>query len=200
MSTKSYWKKVYALERRNSSAYLTNEYFFNIFCFNKIRIGGKSREISKEEELNDLLDITTHTANSTEYLNIKKSIFSPRRQIKSNFYMLFFSVFTINIWILGNYIYGYLIMANVIKPIYNFVAMPDIVQVILSVIGGFGTSLFFKIVIFDLFELNFRLDDLNVGDFSMNDTKKLDTSILLNESKSQPVFEEELMNLKGNFT
>lgn len=194
MSTKSYWKKAYGMERRHSSAYLTNEYFFNIFYFNKIRIGGRSKEKSKEEELNDLLDITPHTATPIEYLNIKKSIFSPRRQIKSNFYMLFFSIFTINVWILGNYIYGYLINSKLLKPMDTGKAMPDLVQVILSVIGGFGTSIFFKIVIFDLFELNFSMNDLNIGDFSWNNSKKLDTSILLNDSKNQPVFEEELIN------
>lgn len=41
-----------------------------------------------------------------------------------------------------------------------------------SVLGGFGTAVLIKVVIFDLFELNFNLNDLNIGFFVSNETRR----------------------------
>ena len=58
-------------------------------------------------------------------------------------------------------------------------------------------AVFFKTVLFDLFEMNFQLNDLNIGDFGLSEKKMIDNRIygaallLIDDGKSQPLFEDD---------
>lgn len=181
MSTKIYWKKIFRLKFSQVNPHLENKNFYNIFSFNHMHIRKHSAEQTDSDELKDLMD-TTGLNSGNEFIHVKKSIFGVNHTIRSNFYMITLSLLAINFWLLSNYVNWYFLEANIGVSDWMVLVLkrlPNLIEIGSAVLGGFGTTLFFKTVVFDLFEINCGLNDLNIGDFSSSIKKKVETNLLL---------------------
>jgi len=194
MSTKFYWIRVFRLRQSQTNARLENRYFFNLFRCNQTRIINRSDETMASDELKDLMDITP-LGTPVEFIHVKKTIFTLNHIVKSNFYLISLSLFVVNFWMLGSYINWYLVEVKVILASQMWVS--DWVGHVAAVAGGAGTGVFFKTVIFDLFEINFHLNDLNIGDFSMEAIRNSLNRNKVSDDKSQPVFEDDAYRHKS---
>lgn len=158
---------------------LENENFYNIFHLNTFKTPKKLDNKSYEEdEIKDLMDIANvqqKSSSPADYFNIRTTIFAKSRVVRSNIFPILMALILINSWILSNYVYWYFQTKNSLlgkRLLEMFKVMPNWFEVMTSVLGGFGTAVLIKLIIFDLFELNFNLNDLNIGFFVSNETRR----------------------------
>jgi len=197
MSTNFYWRRIFKLKETSSNTRIENYYFFNVFRCNQSRIINRSDENLENDELKDLMDITTPGLPS-EFIHIKKTIFTLNHFVKSNFYLISLSLFTVNFWMLSSYINWYLVEVNII--VAQQLKISEWIENICAVLGGVATSVFFKTIIFDLFEINFDLNDLNIGDFSLDAFRKNSAQnkvLIYQDDSSQPIFDDDSDKLKS---
>ena len=173
----------------NDVQYSDNVHFFNLFRVEasvEEDEANKSVELTVKNDLNDLMDLKPYANESdvaritSEFTQLKRTVLIANTnrpgKIKSSFYMTAISLILVNAWILASYLNGYLKSANVVTNMFAYNAT----EIGIAVMGGFGASLFFKNIIFSLFELDSSLKDLQTGKFF--DREKSMSSSLISTS------------------